>query len=206
MKSKQNNNLRIDGKTHNKPNDCDKLKIDGKINPNSASKELDWKAFLDWSSKYNDGTLKSKVSPEDVKWFEQAMKAMVNSEIDELKKAIMIVDKYRDLEKQPSLKDQIMEALEIIFDIVERGIEQSRDLIKIGMHQVLIQAYFECRDIGIRGQLSIIFNSILQNNNFIKEKFIKENVHDRLFKNLAVQNSPKELEFDISFLNGFVIG
>jgi len=145
MKSKNNlSNLNVQGvnpknATSNKSENGN-IKFDGKVNAHSNQKEIDWKGFLDWSSNYNDGTLKSKVTPEDAKWFEHAMKAMINNEIDDLKNAVVIVDKFRDLEKDPLLKDEIINALEIIFDIVERGIEQSRDLIRIGMHQPLIQA------------------------------------------------------------------
>lgn len=35
---------------------------------------------------------------------------------------------------------------------------------------------------------------------------MKDNVHKKIFSNLAQQNNPKELEFDINFLNGLTIG
>jgi len=134
------------------------------------------------------------------------MKTIINDEMNQVKEAVLLLDSEKDISPENDIEEGILMALEFVFDLSEKGLEQSRDICRIGAHQPLIDKFFTASTVSIKNKLSIIFNSILQNNDMCTEYFLKEDALNRLLTSLFAQTAPKELEVHINFLNGFMIG
>lgn len=146
---------------------------------------MDWKGLLNWSLKYNDGTVDKGLKPmseEDMKFLEAAFESVCMNEMKEIMK---ILDLLKSPE--PESEDEIQNRLDMLDDlqILVDGPENSRNIVRSKRFPELVNYFFTTNNKKIKMSLATLLGSMMQNDKFIQSAAIDNGI----FKILELLNN-----------------
>jgi hsp70-interacting protein len=167
----------------------------------------DWPGLLKWSLNHTDGTTPTQdIKPMDKatqKWLEEAIETYTIDEVSEMGK---IVKYLQEGEKGlgPQEEDEIAGNLEILENLTE-GVENARNLVKIGGFKVLINTMLNSMYDKVRRKACYVFASCCQNNTFVQVDAMKNGAFN-LFAQVMKEQKMENKEMAFSALSSFLRG
>lgn len=128
---------------------------------------VDWQGLFKWSTQYSDGTKESKFSPmtkEEREWLENVIKEYTFDEADRMSKIVSVLYEHHTTDKEELL--ELLEELQELIDIHPRN---SLNLDKIGGFKILMDVMFNNEHAAVRRLAMMVFGLVVQNNNEMQE-------------------------------------
>jgi hypothetical protein len=128
---------------------------------------INWQGLFNWSTSHSDGTMPSvftAMSKEESKWLQDAIKSYTFDEVDRMKEILAIIHEH-----QIKDKDELIDVLEELHDIINVHERNSTNLDRIGGFKVLMDVMFNNPSAAVRKVALQTFSSIVQNNKEMQE-------------------------------------
>lgn len=164
---------------------------------------MDWQGLLNWSLKYQDGTVNKDLQPmseEDKKFLEDAFESTC---VNEMKEIWKILDKL----KQPETKEDKEERTKLIEDLIILidGSENARNVVRGKRFGEIIEYFFSTSFKEIRMELANLLTTMMQNDGFVQ----KEASRLGIFKSLQLLHDSEDKEMHgkyIYLMTGLLFG
>lgn len=166
---------------------------------------MDWKGLLNWTLKYQDGTVDKNLKPmteEDMKFIEAAFESV---QVNEMKEIWKILDKLKlpetDTDDDIQNRSDMIEDLQILID----GAENARNIVRGKRFPEIVNYFFNTKNKNLKLLLASLLGSMMQNDKFIQTAAIDLGI----FKILELINTCEDKDLSskyIYILTGILYG
>jgi hypothetical protein len=161
---------------------------------------MDWKGLLNWTLKYQDGTVDKNLKPmseEDMKFIEAAFESV---QVNEMKEIWKILDKLKvpETESETDLEEDIQNRCDMIEDlqILIDGAENARNIVRGKRFPEIVNYFFSTKHKNVKLSLASLLGSMMQNDKFIQTAAIDLGI----FKILDLINSCNDKELSAKYI------
>ncbi len=169
---------------------------------------VDWPGLLKWTLTQSDGcklnTDAKPMSPEEQKWLQQAIESY---SIDEAKRMKEVIKELEEPEVEGGSKQDEEKRLNLVEDLTDlvEGLENARDLIRMGVYSSLVSSMFKSQYAEVRKGLYFAFASCNSLNTFV-QKGSTENGGFNLINSVIQEESIGNKEAAFAALSSIVRG
>jgi hypothetical protein len=168
---------------------------------------VDWPGLLKWSVTQSDGTTFNKdmkpMDQETKKWLEEAMEELTFNEVKRMKE---VTNRLAEKENpdDPQDEERRLAFLDDLLDYVD-GLENARDLVKIGQYPILIDVMLNSCYEEVRKSAYLVFASCNTINAYVQHASI-ENGAMNLLNSIIKEKRMSNKEQAVSALSSFIKG
>ena len=135
---------------------------------------MDWKGLLNWSLKYNDGTVaKPDIKPmslEDQKFIEAAFESVTINEMKEVMKILDILQNIPEQQDEEFVNNRL-DQLDDLLNLLD-GLENPRNIVRSKRFHEIISYFFKTQNLKIKTMMARILTSMMQNDTMVQDAAI----------------------------------
>jgi len=157
---------------------------------------MDWKGLLNWTLKYQDGTVNKDLKPmseEDRKFIEDAYESVCINEMKEIWKRLdKLKEPEGDSEEDINLRCETLEDLIVLVD----GPENARNIVRGKRFNEIVSYFFSTKHKSIKLLLASLLATMMQNDKIIQAAAIDFGI----FKVLGLLNSNEDRDLSAKYI------